>query len=103
MPGLGAFPALVVVVGAFKGCFLLLRLACLFDTECVQVSFFPSVKDFSVEMDECCCSNFGLQHPFPEKDTVKALKLNSLQHHTCLGSLMYQIEFTAKLKESVSY
>lgn len=74
----------------------------------MQVSsffFFLSlfVKDFSVEMDECCSDNFGLQHPFPEKGSVRALKLYSLQHHTCLGSLMYQIQFTAELKESVSY
>lgn len=33
-------PVLVVVVSAFKEFFLLPRLACLFDTECVQVSAF---------------------------------------------------------------
>lgn len=101
-PGLGALPALVVVVSVFKDCFLLLRLVCSIRSAC-RFLFYPSVKDFSTEMDECCCSNFGLQHPFPEKGAVKALKLDSLRHHTCLGSLMYQTEFTAKLKKSVSY
>lgn len=82
--------SLAVAARACKKFLLLLRLACLFDIECVQVSFI-CVKDSSVEIDECCCNNFVLQNPFPEKDTVQALKCYSLRHHTRLGSLMYQI------------
>lgn len=67
----------------------------------MQVSFCEH-EGFLCEAEECCC-NFCFAESFPEKDPIQALKCYSLGHPTCLGSLLCQIQFMAKLKKPVSY